>query len=293
MKCQAERPALRTERIPSPRGGTLAVDIIGAGPPLLFVHGISGRRTQWRNIASLLAHRATVIAPDLACYGASTVPPVADFADFAIDIAALVEALELGPVVAFGHSMGGRVVLETVARDAGLFRALVLSATEPAFLAHMSMAERYEAIARRLAMFDGDHVSAVEARMVSEMIIPPHHRDARRAFIEDITALHADGYYTALTASAGMDQTALLGTLTMPVTTFAGALDPVCPPQAAQAVAAAISQGPATILADVGHMPHLEVPERVTAIVAALLDRLEDPRVGGRVPAPMSQEARP
>src|SRR5213596_3588112 len=77
----------------------------GSGEPLLLVHGWGGDGRAWSGL-HFTRHR--VVAVDLRGHGRSPVlrsgyRP----SDYARDLAALVDRLELGPVVAVGHSMGG------------------------------------------------------------------------------------------------------------------------------------------------------------------------------------------
>ena len=277
MSETADRPARSTVSVASPRGGTLVCDVAGSGPAVLLVHGIGGNRGQWRAVMDRLAANATLIAPDLAGYGDSDAPPVATFGDFAVDIEAILEALADGPAVAAGHSMGGRILMQTVAYDASLFCALALSATEPAFLAHMSPSAREAGIARRLAMFDGGRVSPEQARAIAEELVPPPHEEARAVLAASLVALREPGYRAALAASAGMDERALMSALPLPVAVLSGEHDRVCPPAAAHGLAATIGTEPAIILEGVGHMPHLEAPDRVAYVILSLLEEIHGP----------------
>ena len=59
----------RTSEIgPSPR---LAVDVMGTGPLLLFLHGIGGNRSNWREQLPAFAPHFTAVAWDARGYGGS------------------------------------------------------------------------------------------------------------------------------------------------------------------------------------------------------------------------------
>jgi pimeloyl-ACP methyl ester carboxylesterase len=84
----------------------------GSGdPPLLLVHGWACDSHDWIwQIPAFAAHHR-VIAPALRGHGRSDVPPDGyDPRDYARDLAQLVRRLDLPPVVAVGHSLGGIVV---------------------------------------------------------------------------------------------------------------------------------------------------------------------------------------
>ncbi|MEU0966824.1 alpha/beta hydrolase [Streptomyces sp. NPDC005917] len=105
------------------------------GPVLLLVHGWGGDGREWSVHAEALAGRFRVIVPDLRGHGRSEVPGTGNTpVDMADDLAALIEALWRGPVVAVGHSMGGQVVNLLAVRRPELVRSVV--ALDPAHGAH-------------------------------------------------------------------------------------------------------------------------------------------------------------
>ena len=56
--------------VPTSRGAVHAM-VGGSGPPLLLLHGYPQSHLMWHAAAPLLAERHTVVAADLAGYGAS------------------------------------------------------------------------------------------------------------------------------------------------------------------------------------------------------------------------------
>src|SRR2546430_17657813 len=85
----------------------LAVDVGGAGPPLLFVHGFPFNRTMWKHqVAGLTRWRR--IAPDLRGAGASSAPADGySMARYADDLAAVLDAVGAAQAGPCGGSVGG------------------------------------------------------------------------------------------------------------------------------------------------------------------------------------------
>lgn len=110
--------AMSTHRIIAPDGVGLAVHELGAGPPVLLLHGfMSSARGNWfspRLVQALAAAGRRVIAPDARGHGESDAPtaPEAWPRDImARDVLALVEALELRDYDLVGYSMGARTAI--------------------------------------------------------------------------------------------------------------------------------------------------------------------------------------
>src|SRR5690349_19365752 len=100
--------------LPTSRGPVHAV-VGGNGPPLLLLHGYPQSHLMWHAMAPLLADRYTVVAPDLAGYGASFRPaPAPDHAPhgkraMALDQVEAMAALGFDSFAVAGHDRGGRV----------------------------------------------------------------------------------------------------------------------------------------------------------------------------------------
>lgn len=251
-----------------PHGVRLAVEGAGTGPAVLLLHGIGGHRGQWRRQTLALADRFGVIAWDARNYGDSHGPRITRFDAFAEDLFALLEALGLGRVIAVGHSMGGRILMEAALARPERFAGLVLSGAQPAYLEHMAPEARAAYVEKRAGMFAEGVVSPdMAARVAAEVLPADTPADVRAALAADFARLRPEGYLAALEASAGWSRAAEVGRLRMPVAVLGGALDTVCPPAECHRLATALAQGPATILEGVGHMAQIEAPETVTDIL--------------------------
>lgn len=100
----------------------------GHEPALLMVHGFTDTSRSFSLIAPHLAGRRLVI-PDLRGHGASQLG-TSGFspANFAADVAGLIDKLELDRPIIVGHSLGSMVALEAASRYPGAVGGLVLLA---------------------------------------------------------------------------------------------------------------------------------------------------------------------
>lgn len=135
-----EPPLPLGERVELPdRGTTFARTIAGppGAPTVLLLHGwIASAGLNWFNAFEPLAERYSVVAPDLRGHGRGIRSRrrfrLADCAD---DVAALLEHLGTGPVIAVGYSMGGPVAQLLWRRHPHQVAGLVLCATADRFVA--------------------------------------------------------------------------------------------------------------------------------------------------------------
>lgn len=82
-------------------------------PPLLLIHGGKDHARSWDWVARALRRDFHVIVPDLRGHGDSAWAQGATYTlpEYVLDVAQLIEVLELAPVSIVGHSMGAAVAL--------------------------------------------------------------------------------------------------------------------------------------------------------------------------------------
>jgi len=107
---------------------------MGAGPGMVLLHGFPQTGHMWRKVMPALAERFTVLAPDLRGYGDSDRPPGGyDKRRMAADLAQVIEALGLTPVVFVGHDRGARVGHRFALDHPSLLTRLVLLDIAPTY----------------------------------------------------------------------------------------------------------------------------------------------------------------
>ncbi len=90
------------------------VQVAGAGPVLLLLHGTGASTHSWRDLLPLLTQHFTVVAPDLPGHGFTDPLPRARLSlqGMADAHAALLEVLQLKPALAVGHSAGAAILVQ-------------------------------------------------------------------------------------------------------------------------------------------------------------------------------------
>jgi pimeloyl-ACP methyl ester carboxylesterase len=116
-----------------PAGASLAVQYLGAGPPLLLLNGYGATKDDWDpGFRDGLAADSRVICPDNRGVGASPeAPPDLSVATMADDVLALMDARAIVTAAIAGWSMGGFIAQEIAARQPERVERLVLLGTDP------------------------------------------------------------------------------------------------------------------------------------------------------------------
>lgn len=118
-------PGSETRRVAVP-GGDMVAEVAGAGPAIIFWHGWTLDRRQWRGQGSL-ADRFTLVAVDRRGFGESSAPP--DLAEEPEDVARVAAGLGLTRYHLVGLSQGGKVALaHAAARPPALDRLVAIGA---------------------------------------------------------------------------------------------------------------------------------------------------------------------
>ena len=235
---------------------------LGGGPTVLMLHGIGGGHLAFApQVETLASSGYRAVAWDMPGYGRSAPIEPYTFKGLAESCIALIEALRCGDVTLVGHSMGGMVAQEVVARRPELVNKLVLSATSPAF-GKADGAWQREFIAQRTAPLDaGKTMAELAETLMPRMIGPGALPEGVHLATHCMGMVPASTYRRALEALVTFDRRADLLRINVPTLLLAGEFDKVAPPAVMKKMAAAIAGSTYLELKGAGHIANLEVPE--------------------------------
>ena len=158
----------------------------GSGEPVVFVHGAVGDLRVWKPIRESIANQYRFVAPTLRYFGVAEWPDEGgrfSVATHAGDVAAFIEAMDLGPVHLVGWSYGGNVATAVALEHPEVVRSLVLF--EPAIT---SMVKEGEA---------GDAARQAQGKMFAPVAAAVAEGDAEKAavlLIEGVFQLPPRGF---------------------------------------------------------------------------------------------------
>jgi YbgC/YbaW family acyl-CoA thioester hydrolase len=255
------------------RGHAAAVDVAGDGAAVVFVHGFPLNRAMWRPVAASLTG-CRRIAPDLRGMGLSEAVYGATMADYADDLAALLDALHIEKAVVCGMSMGGYVAFEFLRRHAERLRALVLVNTRAGPDDTDQRARRDVTIAR----IRRDGPAFLVDDMVPRLLAPASLQtqpDVVRQVRAMVAGNPAAGLIAALAAMRDRpDARPLLPEIRVPTLVIAGSDDQLIPLAEARAMAEAIPGAQLAVIPDAGHLAPLEQSVNTSRVIREFLEAL-------------------
>lgn len=241
----------------------------GAGPrTVMFLHGIGGNRDSFAEDLPRLAGSWRVMAWDMPGYGSSPLPDQFTFESLAESVLAVLDTEGAERAVLVGHSFGGMIAQETVARFPQRVAGLVLFATTPAFGGEDDTFKN-EFLAHRLAPLDqGKTMSEIAVELTKGLFGPNPPEAARRRAIASMAAIAPEAYRAALHCLVRFNRTGDLARIACPTLVLAAEHDRLAPPRTMERMAARIPGSAYRCLAGAGHLANFEQP----AAFAAALD---------------------
>ena len=273
--------ATSAERTVTLHGHSFSYTDSGAGPVLLFIHGLLGSQRQWAHLVDRLDDDHRVVVPDLFGHGESA-KPMGDYSlgGHAATLRDLLDRLGIERVTLVGHSLGGGIAMvfsylfpERVERlvlvaSGGLGREvspLLRSATLPGaeyvlpVLASGWMRERIASAGRLLGSVglrpgSRPHPGLAGVHLARRRRHPPgvprHHPGGHRP-------RRAERHRARLPARGHAD----------PDPRRVGDADRMIPAWHAAAATASIEGCRVELFAGAGHFPHLDDPDRFADLV--------------------------
>jgi esterase len=253
----------------------LATVAYGAGgTPLAILHGLFGAGRNWAGIAQRLAERRRVVALDLRNHGASPWTDGMDYAAMAQDVRATMAAQGHPRYALLGHSMGGKAAMvAALAHGDEIERLIVVDIAPVAYPAGQL------GYARAMRGLD---LAAIRRRGDADALLAAAVPDAaERAFLLQNLVFEAGQAPRWRLNLAAIEQAlpALAGFPALPAGTqyrgpalfVAGGRSDYLRPEHEPAVRRLFPAADIARIADAGHWPHAEQPQRFLDIVAPFL----------------------
>ncbi|HLM31914.1 MAG TPA: alpha/beta fold hydrolase [Solirubrobacterales bacterium] len=261
----------------------------GEGPPIILIHGITGRSDQWDPALGDLATAHTMLAPDLLGHGESA-KPRGDYSlgAYASGVRDTMVALGIDRGTIVGHSLGGGIAMQfayqfpercermVLVSSGGLGREvhpLLRAATLPGsewvlpWLAHPRLIGVGDGARRLLAKLKLQ--AGTDLAEMARGFASLSDREARPAFIETMRAvLEPSGQRVS-----ALDRLYLAESL--PALLLWGSDDPIIPVAHGRAAHELMPGSRLEVMEGVGHFPQLERPREFASLLAEFVASTE------------------
>jgi 3-oxoadipate enol-lactonase len=249
-----------------------AFTTLGSGPTVLMLHGIGGGHLSFApQVETLASAGYRAVAWDMPGYGHSAPIEPYTFKGLAQSCIALIEALQCQHVVLVGHSMGGMVAQEVVARRPELVSRLVLCGTSPSF-GKPDGDWQQTFITQRTAPLDaGKSMADLAEILVPQMVGPGSLPEGVRLATHCMSLVPAATYRRALECIVTFDRRANLPGILVPTLVVAGEHDKNAPPAVMKKMADSIPKSSYLEMKGIGHLQNLEAPEEFDGLLLNFL----------------------
>ncbi len=248
-----------------------------AGDAVICLHGIGGRRDVWQpQMQTIVRCGFRAVAWDAPGYGDTPQVSAPGWDGFSAALLRLIDGLELEHCVLLGHSFGSMIAQHFASKHGPRVKALILSATSPAFGKSDGEWQR-NFIAQRLGPLDEGH----SMRELSETIVSslvgnnPDAAGVERAK-RAMAACPDATYRRSIEGLLTFDMREHLSRIAVPTLVVAGENDGNAPSSMMERMAARIPGARFVVVPEAGHLANLEQPSAFNAVLGEFLQSIRE-----------------
>ena len=241
---------------------------------ILLIHGSGVSARYWVNQLRGLGRALRVLAIDLPGHGGSDPTEVATVEEYADTVASALDALEIRPVIAAGHSLGGAIAIALAARRPDVVTGLIVLSS-CANVPHPGISPE-----RFLAALPGPLRKIVFFSMAKKVLFargaPPH---AVSLAMQELRSCRPETILKDVRAARAMDLSEQAARLDVPALILCGSRDRLTPPALSEHLGELIARSRLRIIEGAGHMLLLEAPDLVNHEILQFVGAVEAPSV--------------
>ena len=254
--------------------------VAGKGRPMVLLHADGDNRLDWRWVLARLATHHRVYAPDLPGFGGTTVPPDCSPEFFEGFVYEFLDALNLDASILVGSSLGGLAALRLAMHAPDRVWALCL-VSSAGLGSEVSVALRQMTVpgVGEAAIWWGQTGIGASQRLLLRLPLLFANPGCvpQPWLIEQYRLAQLSGFLDTTLAALraqvepkGQKQVLLndLPRLSVPTLVLWGDRDLVVPVSQARAAARLLPCGSLKVIANTGHLPHVERPEKFVAALS-------------------------
>jgi 3-oxoadipate enol-lactonase len=256
-------------------GVTLHYQLIGgpaSKPVIVFANSLGTDFRIWRDVIIRLAGDFAIVTYDKRGHGlSSTGSSPYSIDDHVSDLAGLLDFLNVRDAIICGLSVGGLIAQGLYASRPDLVKALILCDT-----AHrIGDANSWNA---RIAALKEGGIESIADTVLERWFTPAFHRESSAAltgYRNMLTRQPVAGYAGTCAALRDADFTEAASRISVPAICIVGDQDGSTPPDLVLSMARLIPDSRYEIIRDAGHIPCVEQPEMLVAVICAFIDEFK------------------
>jgi 3-oxoadipate enol-lactonase len=255
------------------RDGRFSYEAAGdpALPPLVFLHGIGGAARAWRGQLDFFKGRYRTIAWDMPGYGGSAPLPTVSIAALASALQDFLQQVGATKPIIVGHSIGGMIVQQLLAKSPRIARAIVLAQTSPAFGKPDGDWQKAFIDARLGPLDRGETLASLAPSLVKELVGDDPDVSGMDLARDCMAAVPDATYRATMLALMGFDLRRALKSIAVPTLVLSGSKDDNAPAPMMAKMAGYIPFAKYVELEGVGHLANLERPGAFNAALDRFL----------------------
>ncbi len=246
--------------------------LIGAAagkPVIVFANSLGTDFRIWRDVIVRLAGDYAIVLYDMRGHGLSDVGQVPySMQDHASDLIGLLDLLSVKQAFICGLSVGGLIAQALYEQRPDLVRGLILCDT-----AHkIGTTESWNS---RIATVASKGIGSIVDGVMKLWFTPAFRRPENTAYhgyCNMLVRQPLEGYIATCEAIRDADYTVAATRIGVPTICIVGDQDGSTPPELVKSTAKLIPNARFEIIRDAGHIPCVEQPEALTAVIRAFID---------------------
>lgn len=256
---------------PHPR---IAVSELGRGPLVVFLHGIGGNRSNWREAQAAVAGAGfEAVAWDARGYGDSDdYDGPFRFEDVSADLLRVLDHYGAESAHIVGLSMGGRIAQDFYFRHPSRVLSLCLCDTTPGFDALDEDQKRDYVERRRAPLLAGKRPADIADGVIDKLRGPGANAAVIARLRASVGALRTESYLKAVEATVAQAGIGRLESIAVPTKIVVGSHDRLTTPEVAREMAARIPGCDFEVIDNAGHLSNLENVDGFNRSLLTFLD---------------------
>ena len=241
-------------------------------PPLVFMHGIGGAARAWRGQLDFFKDCYRAIAWDMPGYGGSAPLPTVSIAALADALQDFLQQVGATRPILVGHSIGGMIVQQVLAKNPGIAGAVVLAQTSPAFGKPDGDWQKAFVDARLGPLDRGETLVSLAPSLVRELVGDNPDVSGMELARDCMASVPEATYRATMLALMGFDLRGALKDIAVPTLVLSGSKDNNAPAPMMAKMASYIPSAKYVELEGVGHLANLERPGAFNAALDSFLN---------------------